>query len=78
MLSNDEDGPPLPPDSKPTNEVEALAHGWSRCFVAEEPRLSEMVETYEELGARARSGHRCQVMRTAAEHGSRLERVRLL
>jgi hypothetical protein len=24
--------------------------GWTRCFVADEPRLSEAVETYRELG----------------------------
>ena len=27
-----------------------LARGWQRCFIANEPRLSEAVETYEELG----------------------------
>ena len=29
---------------------ELLTEGWDRCFVADEPRLSEAVETYEELG----------------------------
>jgi cytosine/adenosine deaminase-related metal-dependent hydrolase len=29
---------------------ELLAQGWKRCFIADEPRLSEAVETYEELG----------------------------
>ena len=29
---------------------ELLAEGWERCFIADEPRLSEAVETYEELG----------------------------
>ena len=24
--------------------------GWQRCFIADEPRLSEAVQTYEELG----------------------------
>ncbi len=24
--------------------------GWQRCFVADEPRLSEAVETYQEIG----------------------------
>jgi len=31
-------------------EEELLAEGWQRCFIADEPRLSEAVETYEELG----------------------------
>jgi tRNA(Ile)-lysidine synthase TilS/MesJ len=31
-------------------EAELLAEGWKRCFVADEPRLSEAVETYRELG----------------------------
>lgn len=31
-------------------EEELLARGWQRCFIADEPRLSEAVETYEELG----------------------------
>lgn len=30
--------------------AELLARGWQRCFIADEPRLSEAVETYEELG----------------------------
>ena len=32
------------------DEDELLARGFERCFVADEPRLSEAVETYEELG----------------------------
>jgi hypothetical protein len=28
--------------------------GWQRCFVADEPRLSEAVETYRELGFEVR------------------------
>jgi hypothetical protein len=31
-------------------ERELIAEGWQRCFIADEPRLSEAVETYEELG----------------------------
>ncbi len=31
-------------------EAALLADGWKRCFVADEPRLSEALETYEELG----------------------------
>ena len=31
-------------------EAELLDQGWQRCFIADEPRLSEAVETYEELG----------------------------
>jgi len=30
--------------------AELQARGWKRCFIADEPRLSEAVETYEELG----------------------------
>ena len=34
-----------------TREEETLvAEGWRRCFVADEPRLSEAIETYRELG----------------------------
>ena len=32
------------------SEAKLLEQGWKRCFVADEPRLSEAVETYEELG----------------------------
>lgn len=35
---------------EPKTEEEARAAGYTRNFVADEPRLSEMVETYEELG----------------------------
>ena len=31
-------------------EAALLAEGWQRCFVADEPRLSEAVETYRDLG----------------------------
>lgn len=31
-------------------DADLRASGWQRCFVADEPRLSEVVETYEELG----------------------------
>ena len=31
-------------------EAELVAAGWQRCFVADEPRLGEAVETYRELG----------------------------
>ncbi len=30
--------------------TELAAAGWERCFLADEPRLSEAVETYLELG----------------------------
>ena len=36
--------------TRPRTEEEARAAGYTRNFVADEPRLSEMVETYEELG----------------------------
>lgn len=39
--------------SDPTEE-ELQADGWTRCFVADEPRLSEAVETYRELGFEVR------------------------
>ena len=32
------------------SEADLLAEGWQRCFVADEPRLSEAVETYRDLG----------------------------
>ncbi len=31
-------------------EQDLLSEGWSRCFIADEPRLSEAIATYEELG----------------------------
>jgi hypothetical protein len=34
----------------PKTEAEALAAGYKRNFVADGPRLSEMIETYRELG----------------------------
>jgi hypothetical protein len=33
---------------------ELEAQGWQRCFVADEPRLSEAVATYRELGLEVR------------------------
>ena len=39
-----------PETRRPRTEQEAQAQGWKRCFVADEPRRSEMIETYEELG----------------------------
>ena len=45
-MTSSEDPPPAT-----TGSAEALtAAGWERCFVADEPRLSESVETYRELG----------------------------
>ncbi len=32
------------------SEADLLAQGWQRCFVADEPRLSEAVATYRDLG----------------------------
>lgn len=42
----------FPPGSEPlpTTEAQAREAGYKRCFVAEEPRLSDMVEAYRELG----------------------------
>lgn len=34
--------------------AELLAAGWKRCFIADEPRLSEAVETYQEIGYQVR------------------------
>jgi hypothetical protein len=31
-------------------DADLRAAGWQRCFVADEPRLSEAVETYQEIG----------------------------
>ena len=33
-----------------TPEADLLAAGWQSCFVADEPRLSEAVEAYREIG----------------------------
>jgi len=35
-------------------EAELMAAGWTRCFEADEPRLSEAVEIYRELGFEVR------------------------
>jgi hypothetical protein len=46
------DGESLPPRCA-GHEVSAPdleAEGWQRCFVADEPRLSEAIATYRELG----------------------------
>ncbi len=32
------------------SETDLRAAGWERCFIAGEPRLSEAVETYREIG----------------------------
>ena len=40
---------PAAPPGIPSPEALAGA-GWERCFLADEPRLSEAVETYLELG----------------------------
>jgi hypothetical protein len=37
-------------DPSTKTEGQLLAEGWKRCFIADEPRLSEAVETYRELG----------------------------
>ena len=36
------------------NVEQLLAAGWRRAFIADEPRLSEAVEAYEELGFEVR------------------------
>ena len=41
-------------DADRQDEAELLAEGWQRCFIADEPRLSESVQTYEELGYEVR------------------------
>lgn len=49
-----------------TTEEELLSAGFERCFVADEPRLSEAVDTYRELGFEVRllpprlDGDECQ------------------
>ncbi len=37
-------------DLSGVNNADLRDAGWQRCFVADEPRLSEAVETYEEIG----------------------------
>lgn len=45
------EGRAAPCDSEaPQGEAKLLAEGWQRCFVADEPRLSEAVEAYREIG----------------------------
>jgi hypothetical protein len=39
---------------KSTRRAELEAQGWTACFVADEPRLSEAVEMYESLGMEVR------------------------
>lgn len=49
MTCSDESRPArCPGDDVSAPELEA--QGWQRCFVADEPRLSEAVATYRELG----------------------------
>ncbi|UCE01556.1 MAG: hypothetical protein JSW67_09730 [Candidatus Latescibacterota bacterium] len=36
------------------SEAELRAHGWERRFIYDDPRLSEAVETYRELGFEVR------------------------
>ncbi len=40
----------MQPSLERLTDAELRSEGWQRCFVADEPRLSEAVETYEELG----------------------------
>jgi len=35
---------------EPETQAKLEAEGWTACFVADEPRLSEAVELYESLG----------------------------
>jgi len=46
--------PDMTPDEKSGELAALVAAGWKRCFVADEPRLSEAVQTYEELGLEVR------------------------
>jgi hypothetical protein len=46
----DDGGPAAEGQHAHPTEAELLAEGWERCFVADEPRLSEAVETYREIG----------------------------
>ena len=41
---------PTSPQTSPQSEEQAQSLGWKRNFVADEPRLSEMIENYQELG----------------------------
>jgi hypothetical protein len=49
MTSSDHDGANDAPESRPT-QLELVARGWERRFIYDEPRLSEAVDTYRELG----------------------------
>jgi hypothetical protein len=37
-------------EERRTSDAELLAQGWTRQFITDEPRLSEAVEMYEEMG----------------------------
>lgn len=39
---------------EPTRQAQLEAEGWTYRFVADDPRLSEAVETYESLGMEVR------------------------
>lgn len=41
-------------ESKSPNDVALVAEGWTRQFSASEPRLSEAVESYQEIGMEVR------------------------
>jgi hypothetical protein len=41
-------------EEKMTSDEELLARGWTRQFNTDEPRLSEAVEIYEEMGLEVR------------------------
>lgn len=40
----------MQPMIEPARKAELESEGWTACFVADEPRLSEAVELYESLG----------------------------
>ncbi len=50
--STDRDAPGRSADGGRELQAEAdlVAAGWQRCFIADEPRLSEALETYRDLG----------------------------
>jgi len=49
MTSSSHSGGPDPWEPPPT-EAELSAGGWKRGCIADEPRISELVETYDEIG----------------------------
>ena len=50
MTCTDDESAPARCPGQEASAPELEAQGWQRCFVADEPRLSEAVAAYRELG----------------------------